>query len=78
MKRQRRTFSEKFKASIALEALKEREPLSVLASEHKVHPNQISGWKKQLLTRAPEIFETGNAKKGKSEDELTGPLYVRF
>lgn len=75
MKQKRRTFSEKFKAGIALEALKERKPLSVIASENKIHPNQISGWKKQLLTRAPEIFESGNTKKGKSEDELTAPLY---
>ncbi len=75
MKRKRRVFSEQFKAAIALEALKEIKTLSVLASENKVHPNQISDWKKQLLTRAPEIFESGNAKNSKSGDELTAPLY---
>ncbi|MFO7936449.1 MAG: IS3 family transposase [Kiritimatiellia bacterium] len=75
MKRKRRAFTEQFKAVVALEALKEVKTLSELATEYKVHPNQISAWKKQLLNHVPNIFESGKAKAGKSEEELTAPLY---
>lgn len=75
MKRKRRAFTEQFKAAVALDALKEIKTLSELATEYKVHPNQISAWKKQLLDHAPDIFESGKAKAVKSEEDLTSPLY---
>jgi transposase len=40
----RRTHSDKFKAKIAIEAIKGIKTLSELATEHKVHPNPyVSG-----------------------------------
>ncbi len=57
MKRSRRTHSAKFKAKVALEALKEERTLSELAQRFEVHPNQISDWRGQLLERAVEVFE---------------------
>ena len=38
MKTKRRTFSEKCKAKVAIEAIKEIKTLSELATEYKVHP----------------------------------------
>ncbi len=75
MKRKRRSFSDKFKAKVAIEAIKGIKTLSELATEYKVHPNQISAWKKQLLINAKELFATGKNRKAKTEDELTAPLY---
>ncbi len=75
MKNTRRRFSDKFKAKVALEAVKEIKTLSELATEFKVHPNQISIWKKQLLMNAEEIFASGKKHKTKTEEELTAPLY---
>ena len=49
--------------------------LSELATEYKVHPNQISTWKKQLLMNAEELFASGKKRKAKTEEELTAPLY---
>ena len=49
--------------------------LSELATEYKVHPNQISTWKKQLLMNAEELFASGKKRKAKTEKELTAPLY---
>ena len=75
MKRKRRVFSDKFKAKVAIEAIKGIKTLSELAMEYKVHPNQISTWKKQLLMNAEELFASGKKRKAKTEEELTGPLY---
>ncbi len=75
MGRRRRTFTEKFKAQVALEAVKGVKTLAALSAEYKVHPNQISMWKKQLVTKAPELFSSGKDQRGKSEEELTAPLY---
>lgn len=60
MKRTRRNHSAKFKARIALEALKGDATLAELASRHGIHVNQIGQWRKQLLERAGEVFENGN------------------
>ena len=44
----RRRFSDDFKAKIALEALRGDQTLSQIAARHKLHPNQISQWKRQV------------------------------
>ena len=71
----RRQFSDKFKAKVAVEAIKGIKTLAELSTAYKVHPNQISAWKKQLLTTAPELFSSGKNRQPKSEEELTAPLY---
>ena len=60
MKRSRRNHLPKFKARIALEALKGEATLAVLASRHGVHATQIGTWRKLLLEHAGEVFENGN------------------
>ena len=45
------------KAQIILEVLKEDQSISQIASEHHVHPNQISQWKGQVLDGLPSLFE---------------------
>ena len=64
--KQRRRFDEAFKAKVALEALKEEKALQELAEEYEVHQNQISAWKKQLLSGASTLFE----RKRKMDQEL--------
>lgn len=56
-KRPRRNHGAVFKAKVALEALKGEQTLVELAARFQVHPNQIAEWKKQLLDRAPEVFD---------------------
>ena len=60
MKRSRRNHTSKFKARIALEALRGDATLVELASRHGVHATQIATWRKQLLEHAGEVFENGN------------------
>jgi len=71
MGRKRRVFTNKFKAKVAMEAVKGVKTLAELASEYQVHPNQISDWKKRMLQNAPEIFSGSRDGRVKSEEELT-------
>ncbi len=75
MTKKRRKFSSKFKAQVALDAVRGIKTLAELATEHKVHPNQISTWKKQLLAQAEDLFERGKNSSEKSEEEIAAPLY---
>ncbi len=43
MERKRRTFSDSFKAKVALDAVKGLKTLSELASEYKIHPESDIG-----------------------------------
>ena len=52
----RKKYCKKFKAQIALDAIKGQKTIAELASEYGVHANQISIWKKQLLDAAPAAF----------------------
>ena len=63
MKRSRRTFSSAFKAKVAIEAIKERYTLSELAQRFELHPNQISAWKKEFLSKADGVFDKAADKQ---------------
>ena len=73
--RKRRAFTEAFKAKVALDAVKEMKTISELATEYKIHPHQISEWKRRLVAGASDLFAGGSRKPAKTEEELTAPLY---
>ena len=78
MATKRRRHSGEFKAKVALEAVKGVHSLSELSSMFHVHPTVIAHWKRQLIAGAPGVFGGGNGAGGKSEEELTGPLYEKI
>ena len=49
MSANRRRHSAEFKFQVAVEALQGQKTVNELASEHQVHPNQISTWKRQQM-----------------------------
>ena len=55
----RRRFSADFKARVALEALRGDKTIQEIAVKHKVHPNQVSTWKRQAMDGLGAIFSNG-------------------
>jgi transposase len=56
MKRERRKFTNEFKAEVALEAIKEKLTMVELAMKYKVNPLQIKAWKKEFLDNKASFF----------------------
>jgi len=52
----RRNFTAEFKAK---EALRGDRTIQEIASRHKVHPNQVSSWKRQAMDGLGEVFSNG-------------------
>ena len=71
----RKKWSDKEKARIALEAIREKMTLTEIASKYKVHPNQVSKWKKQLIENLPELFSNGKNIKSKELENRLDDLY---
>jgi len=67
MSKTRRNHSPKFKAKVALEAVKGEKTMSELASQFGLHPNQIQQWKKKLLEGAEDVF--GSTDKNRKDVE---------
>ena len=75
MAAKRKKHSEEFKAKVALEAVKGVRTLSELSTSSGIHPTVIAQWKRQLIDHAAEAFHRGNGVGGRSEAEVTAPLY---
>jgi transposase len=78
MTRIRKTFSNEFKAKVALEAIKGFKSLNELGKEFKVHPNAIGNWKKEVLEGLPEIFNSKRGPKTEANSELIDQLYKQI
>ena len=73
--KKRKTFTDKFKARGALDAVKGVKTLSELAAEYKVHPNQVSKWKKLLVSGSPELFSGRSMALSNNDDKEIATLY---
>ncbi len=59
----RRRFMADFKARVALEALRGDRTIQEIAARHKVHPNQVSTWKRQAVDGLGEVFSNGAERR---------------
>ena len=67
----RRTFDSKFKARVALEAIKEEKTIADIANQYEVHPNQVSAWKREALSKMPDLFQDGRKKQKSKKPNIT-------
>ncbi len=78
MSKKRRRFSAEFKFKVALEAAKGTKTLNELSSEYGVHPNQISGWKRELLEGGATLFSSNSAQQVREQEALQTELYEQI
>jgi transposase-like protein len=78
LKKGHKNHSARFKAKVALEAVKGAKTLSELASKYEVHPNQIRQWKKQLLDQISDIFVDKRKRKSNDDEKLKEQLYQQI
>ena len=70
MRRKRRTHSPEFKAKVALAAIQGDLSMAELVEKFDVHANQITDWKKQLLSSASDVFGKGAQKPEESAETI--------
>jgi transposase-like protein len=75
---QRKNHSGDFKAKVALEAVKSQKTINEIASQYEVHPNLVTGWKKQLLTEAGNLFSVKRENDQREQEELVARLYQQI
>jgi transposase len=71
----RKQYSPKFKARVAIEAIRGEKTLSQLGSQFKVHPIQIAKWRKAALEQLPELFVDGRTHKGRKAESDSDALF---
>jgi transposase-like protein len=78
MSKRRARYSAQFKFQLALEAAKGLKTINELASEHGVHPTQISEWKRQLLDAGDTLFNRHGARQHREQREQEVELYEQI
>jgi len=71
----RKQYDSQFKATVALEVVKNQKTIAQIASEYSVHPNQVGKWKKQLLQELPKVFSNRQTSSDKANEKLIDELY---
>jgi transposase-like protein len=66
----RRRFSDKFKATVALEALRGDKTAQQIAAKHRIHPTQVTSWKRQAIDGLTGVFSDKVKKAENNEAEV--------
>ena len=78
MARKRKSHPAALKAQVALAAVRGDKTVSELAALHSVHPTLIHAWKKQLVSNAEELFESGAKTSSAEHEAMQGQLYEQI
>ena len=71
----RESHPSKFKAKVAIEALKWHQTINQIAPEFEVHPSQVNAWKKQLLESSSDVFGNGRKQTADNHEDEKDKLY---
>jgi|TARA_B100001971_G_C18203442_1_gene546083 transposase-like protein len=74
----RRRFTSDFKAKVALDALRGDRTIQEIAARHKVHPNQVSTWKRQAMEGLGAVFSNGADKVGLDHESEVHDLHAKI
>lgn len=74
----RKKHTNKFKARVALEAIRNQRTINEIASEYSVSPGLIAKWKKQTMDNMEKVFSSGTSDKQKSEETTRDKLYQQI
>jgi len=73
----RRKFSDKFKATVALEALRGDRTVQEIAAKHRVHPTQVTPWKRQAIEGLTGVF-SDKIKRAENNEAEVKELHARI
>ena len=78
MTTKRKSHPASFKAQVALAAVKGDKTINNLAGVHGVHPKMIQAWKKQLVSNAEKLFQSGAKSVSVEHEALQAQLYEQI
>jgi transposase-like protein len=76
--KKRKQYKPEYKFQMALEAAKGLKTINQLASEHELHPNQLSQWKRQLLAEGAAIFSQNSSQPQREAAKVEAELYEQI
>ena len=74
----RKRYDSRFKAQVALEAIKNQRTISEIGSDYGIHPNQVSKWKREALEGLADIFSSKREKRQRDNQALQDELYKQI
>ncbi|MBK9109232.1 MAG: transposase [Saprospiraceae bacterium] len=78
MKKTRRKFTGAFKASVALEAIKNKKTMADLSLQFDVNPVMISKWKTEFLENMGSIFDNSKSAQYDTDSAEMEKLYAQI
>jgi transposase-like protein len=64
----RRQYTPKFKARVAVEAIRGEKTLNQLGSQFGLHPVQIAHWRRTALDHIEDLLVDGRTRKGRDAE----------
>jgi transposase-like protein len=64
----RKQYTPKFKARVAVEAIRGEKTLNQLGSQFGLHPVQIAHWRRTALDHIEDLFVDGRTRKARDAD----------
>jgi putative transposase len=74
----KRHHSPAFKASVALETIKDSASITTICSRHGIHPTQANRWKQQALAGLQTVFSETPVRDLQQKDALIEQLYTQI